>query len=119
LRSWVNQYKVDPFPEETLPPPLPKAALLDRYHSHTEKCASCRTALKNLQRLRVGLGVLIALIWTITPLLMLVFEQTSLLVVITATLLVLIAGGVWFGLGKLERQFYQGREIPPRNLPEK
>jgi phenylpropionate dioxygenase-like ring-hydroxylating dioxygenase large terminal subunit len=119
LRSWVNQYKVEPFPGETLPPPLPKEALLDRYRSHTEKCASCRNALKNLQRLRVGVAVLAAFIWTITPLLMLVFGQTSLLAVIASTLTVLIAGSIWFGLGKLERQFYQGREIPPRNLPEK
>ncbi len=119
LRSWVNQYKVDPFPGKTLPPPLPKDVLLDRYRSHTEKCASCRTALKNLQRLRGGIAILVALIWTITPLLMFIFGQTSLLVVIASTVTVVIAGSIWFGLGKLERQFYQGREIPPRNLPEK
>ncbi|CCQ57137.1 Pheophorbide a oxygenase [Crocosphaera watsonii WH 0402] len=23
----------------------------------------------------------------------------------------------WFALGGLEKRFYQGREIPPRNLP--
>jgi phenylpropionate dioxygenase-like ring-hydroxylating dioxygenase large terminal subunit len=58
LRSWVNQYSVDPFAGKTLAPSLPNEALLDRYHSHTEKCTSCHAALVNLQRLRVGVFTL-------------------------------------------------------------
>lgn len=35
-------------------PRLPLPALLDHYHSHTEKCAVCRTALRRVKLLRVG-----------------------------------------------------------------
>jgi hypothetical protein len=35
----------------------------------------------------------------------------------TSTFLAL--GATWLTLGKLEKQFYKGREVPPRNQPEK
>ncbi|MBE9007145.1 Rieske 2Fe-2S domain-containing protein [Fortiea sp. LEGE XX443] len=117
LRSWVKQYCAEPFPEQTLPPPLPKEALLDRYHSHTKNCASCRPALKNLQRLRLGVAIATALVWSLLPLLVLIQGHTSTITVIIANLAVLLGAGIWFSLGKLEQQFYQGREIPPRNMP--
>jgi len=25
----------------------------------------------------------------------------------------------WWGLGNLERRFYEGRAVPPRNVPQK
>jgi phenylpropionate dioxygenase-like ring-hydroxylating dioxygenase large terminal subunit len=53
LRKWVNQYHGETFPGESLPPLLlNKEGLLERYHSHTEKCASCRQALKRVQQLK-------------------------------------------------------------------
>ncbi|OUL23795.1 cell death suppressor protein Lls1 [Nostoc sp. T09] len=119
LRSWVNQYSAESFPGETLSPPLSKELLLDRYHSHTEKCASCRPALHNLQRLRMGLAVVTALVWGLLPLLVLIQGQVSGLTVAISSLAVLLGGGIWLSLGKLERRFYQGQETPPRNLPEK
>ncbi|MEC4816841.1 MAG: Rieske 2Fe-2S domain-containing protein [Scytonema sp. PMC 1069.18] len=119
LRSWVKQYNAELFPEKTLPPPLPKEILLDRYHSHTKKCNSCRGALTNLQRLRFGVAVVAALVWGLLPLVLLIQEQVSIITTIISSLVVLVSGGVWFALGKLEQQFYQGREVPPRNLPEK
>ncbi len=119
LRSWVKQYHAEPFEGETLPPRLPKEALMDRYHSHTKKCASCSTALTNLQRLRMGVAVVAALVWGLLPLLVLIEDQASITTVTISTLAVLSGALIWFGLGKLERQFYQGREVPPRNLPEK
>lgn len=119
LHSWINQYDAEPFPGKTLPPSLPKEVLLERYHSHTEKCASCRAALTNLQRLRIGIVVVTALVWGLLPLLVLIQGQVSIITVIISILSVLFGGCIWFGLGNLERQFYQGREIPPRNLPEK
>ena len=119
LRSWVNQYSVDPFLGKTLLPPLPKEDLLDRYHSHTEKCASCRTALTNLQRLQVGVAVVTVLVWALLPLLMFIYGQTDIFTISFLTLVVISGTGIWFGLGRLERRFYQGRLIPPRNLPEK
>lgn len=119
LRSWVNQYSLDPFAGKTLSPSLPKEDLLDRYHSHTEKCASCRTALANLQRLRVGVAVVTVLVWALLPLLIFIYGQTNIFTISFLTLLVISGAGIWFGLGRLERRFYQGRLVPPRNLPEK
>ncbi|MBD2448816.1 Rieske 2Fe-2S domain-containing protein [Nostoc sp. FACHB-152] len=116
LRSWVNQYSAESFPGEKLAPPLSKTALLDRYHSHTEKCASCRTALTNLQRLRLGIAIFTALIWTLLPVLCLLQVQVSTITVAILSVAVLLGAGSWFGLGRLIRRFYQGEEIPPRNM---
>jgi phenylpropionate dioxygenase-like ring-hydroxylating dioxygenase large terminal subunit len=119
LRSWVNQYSIEPFPEKNLPPTLSKEALLDRYHSHTEKCASCRPALINLQRLRLGVAMMTVLFWALLPLLMFIDGGANLISINFLTLAVISGAGIWFGLGKLERRFYQGRLVPPRNFPEK
>lgn len=119
LRSWVNQYSAESFPGDSLAPPLPKEILLDRYHSHTKHCASCSTALKNLQRLRLGLAVVTALIWGLLPLIMLIQGEVSAMTVAISSVATLLGGGIWFGLGKFERRFYEGREVPPRNLPER
>ena len=53
LRKWVNQYSADPFPDSTLPPRMSREKLLERYYSHTIKCASCSRALANIKRLRM------------------------------------------------------------------
>lgn len=119
LRKWVNDYEAEPFPGETLSLPLPTAALLDRYHSHTVKCGSCRKALKNIQRLRLGVAIAGAVFWAIVPLLLFVLGNTSLLLAVLAAVIPLSTGALWLWLGRSEQQFYQGREVPPRNLPEK
>jgi hypothetical protein len=119
LRSWVKQYKAEPFKVECLPPPLSKEVLLDRYHSHTKKCASCRPVLNQIQRLRAVVAVTTALIWGVLPLLMLIPNQISIITVVVSSLVMIFGVLIWLGLGKLEQQFYQGGEIPPRNLPEK
>ena len=119
LRSWVKQYKAEPFKVECLPPPLSKEVLLDRYHSHTKKCASCRPVLNQIQRLRAVVAVTTALIWGVLPFLMLIPNQISIITVVVSSLVMIFGVLIWLGLGKLEQQFYQGGEIPPRNLPEK
>ncbi|WP_088240366.1 Rieske 2Fe-2S domain-containing protein [Calothrix rhizosoleniae] len=119
LRTWVNQYSIDPFPGKTLPPALPTATLLDRYHSHTEKCGSCRRALMNLQRIRMGLAVAIALYWSLMPILILTQNHIPNITVIVSCLAAIIGGGIWLSLGNLEQKFHQGEEIPPRNFPDK
>jgi phenylpropionate dioxygenase-like ring-hydroxylating dioxygenase large terminal subunit len=119
LRQWVKQYKADPFPEASLPPALPREKLLDRYHSHTINCGSCRPALVNIQRLRAGLAVSAAIAWATTPLLALSLGKTAVLAVALSTTVILGCGAAWLGLGKLVKQFYDGRAVPPRNLPEK
>lgn len=119
LRKWVNEYEADPFPGEALTEPLPTEILLDRYHSHTVKCSSCSSALQNIQRLRLGVSIFGAIAWAILPLLYLTFGISSPALAIAAVVIPLICGGIWLGLGRLERRFYEGRRIPPRNLPEK
>ncbi|MGA9379179.1 MAG: cell death suppressor protein Lls1, partial [Phormidium sp.] len=119
LRQWVNQYSVDPFPNTSLPPALSRDKLLDRYHSHTTKCNSCSTALANIQKVRLGLGVGVAFAWTITPIIALLLNQKAVLPTALLTLLSLAFGAVWLYLGKLEKRFYQGENIPRRNMLEK
>jgi len=118
LRSWVNKYSGDPFPGATLPPRLPREKLLDRYYSHTQKCSSCSKALANIRRIRMGCAVTAAIAFSSTPILTLLLNQTAVLAALsTAVSLAFLAA--WGGLGKLERQFYQGQDVPLRNLPEK
>lgn len=116
LRQWVNNYSVDPFPNVSLPPALSRVELLDRYHSHTTKCNSCRTALANIQKVRLWLGVIVAIAWTIAPIIAVLLNEKALLPTALLTLLSLIFGAVWLYLGKLEKRFFQGDNIPPRNM---
>lgn len=119
LRQWVNQYSINPFPNTSLPPASLREELLDRYHSHTTKCKSCRTALANIQKVRLWLGVGVALAWTITPIIAVLLNQKAVLPTALLTGLSLSLGAVWLYLGKLEKRFYQGENIPPRNMLEK
>jgi phenylpropionate dioxygenase-like ring-hydroxylating dioxygenase large terminal subunit len=118
LHQWLNQFEANPFPQDALPPSPPtRAQLLDRYQSHTIHCASCRRALKNIQRLKVGAGIGAAIGWSIMPILMVV--QGSLGGAIVLSLLALAFFGSWFALGRLERKFYEGQMTPPRNQVKK
>jgi phenylpropionate dioxygenase-like ring-hydroxylating dioxygenase large terminal subunit len=119
FRQWTQQFQADPFPAQALPPTLDRTQLLDRYHSHTENCASCRAALLNIQRLRRLCVFFAATAWTFFPIWLVAFGQTSLVSVLLAATVPLAIVAAWWNLGRLERQFYQGRAIPPRNLPEK
>ncbi len=119
LRKWVNQYSADPFPGATLPPALPREKLLDRYHSHTIKCASCSPALANIQRLRMWSAVTAGFAWATAVLVALALGKTAVLAAALSTVAILACGAAWLGLGKLENQFYNGRDVPLRNLPEK
>lgn len=117
FRQWVNQFQADPFYGQKLPPAMPPEMLLDRYHSHTSKCASCSAALKNIKRLKLGIILLGAIAWASTSLFALLNFSTVIGILSIAT--TLISGASWYGLHQLERRFYEGRAIAPRNLPEK
>ncbi|MEA5514383.1 hypothetical protein [Nodularia sp. UHCC 0506] len=52
------------------------------------------------------------------PILGLYFDTTSVVAVVLETIIPLAFGAAWLGLSKLEKQFYEGRTVPPRNLPE-
>ncbi|HEY9861908.1 MAG TPA: Rieske 2Fe-2S domain-containing protein [Candidatus Obscuribacterales bacterium] len=119
LRQWVNRYSADPFPGATLPPALSKEQLLDRYYSHTIKCASCSAALTRLQRIRLACLILVAIAWTLAPLLAVSLGNAAEIGVVGVAIASLVSGATWLGLGRLEQQFYRGRETPLRNLPEK
>ncbi|HEY9761647.1 MAG TPA: Rieske 2Fe-2S domain-containing protein [Trichocoleus sp.] len=115
LRKWVSSFQADPFPGETLPPELSKEVLLDRYHSHRKHCGSCSQALKRVRQVRSGAVAVGAIALALFPLLTTLVGQPSLLAGTLYTLIPLIAGALWAYLGRLERQFYEGRAIPPRN----
>lgn len=119
LRQWVNQYNAEPFPGESFPPAIPKELLLERYYSHTVHCASCRGAIANIKRLRFWSGVLGVLSLASMPVLGLYLNTSSVLGVALETISPLVFASAWLGLSKLEKQFYEGRTVPPRNLPEK
>ncbi|MEO0541629.1 MAG: cell death suppressor protein Lls1, partial [Cyanobacteria bacterium P01_A01_bin.105] len=115
FRKWVNQFGADPFPGQALPPEQGLDALMDRYHSHTQHCGSCLTALKRIQQIRQGLLVVCAVLWSLVP----VMATVASLSILSSLLLAgvpLLAVAVWLYLGGLEEKFYKGDPIPPRNL---
>ena len=117
LRQWVSLYHADPFPESELSPALSKEQLLDRYHSHTKNCASCSQALKTIQKIKQVAIALPILTWAIIPILGLFINLPANWTAIGLSVTLLIFSLVWWRLNKLEKQFYSGREVPPRNLP--
>ena len=110
FRQWFNTYQSEPFPNQTLPSRETRTVLLDRYHSHTQNCASCRSALANIRTLQtISMGLAISA--TVgTALLSTVPVWNSVLAVSA----IVSALGAW-GLQQLSERFYHGRVIPPRN----
>jgi phenylpropionate dioxygenase-like ring-hydroxylating dioxygenase large terminal subunit len=118
FREWVTQYHVNPFPGKTLPPRLVTNQLMDRYHSHTQHCQSCRTALANIEKIQTISAAIAIICLSLLPILVVSFAPNWGLG-IGLSLTTAIAFGIWAGLGKFKRSFYQGHPIPPRNLPDK
>lgn len=118
FRNWVSDFGADPFPGQRLGPEWSQTALLDRYHSHTQHCRSCRTALARIQTLRWGLLGVSAVGWSLVPVALASGSLTG-LVAVLLSVLPLGTAAAWAGLGRLEQRFYKGRAVPPRNLPEK
>lgn len=116
LHQWVNLYHADPFPNQSLPPALNKEELLDRYHSHTKNCASCRNALDNIKKLKVLAIALAVLAFAATPILTLFFTISSVWLTLALSATLLISSLAWWQLNKFEGKFYRGVETPPRNL---
>jgi phenylpropionate dioxygenase-like ring-hydroxylating dioxygenase large terminal subunit len=119
FRQWVTDFDADPFPGQTLAAAWPKPKLLDRYHSHTESCRSCRTALTRLRQGRRGALITLGVVWSSVPLLLAVLGSFPLGLGVGLAIASAGAGGLWLGLGRLEQRFYVGEETPPRNLPDK
>jgi phenylpropionate dioxygenase-like ring-hydroxylating dioxygenase large terminal subunit len=116
LRKWVSRYEADPFAGQQLAAPLVKDALLNRYHSHTSKCASCSQALRNVRKIKTTSKIIAAIAWTISPLISFFFAPANLLVILLGAVPTAIAIAVWLICTKLERKFIYGQETPLRNL---
>jgi phenylpropionate dioxygenase-like ring-hydroxylating dioxygenase large terminal subunit len=119
FRQWISGFNADPFPGQPLSAEWSKPDLLDRYHSHTQHCGSCRPALASIQKLRQVTLILSALVWSAIPLLLALQGPPSLMLAALLTGLPIGAGALWLWLGKLEHKFYEGDGVPPRNLPDK
>lgn len=115
LRKWLNCYEADPFVGQRLTSPIAKEVLLERYHSHTSKCASCRQALRTVRSLKTASIITAAIAWTVTPLIS-YFLTANLLTIALGSTVAIIAIIVWFICNKLERKFIYGQETPLRNL---
>lgn len=116
LRKWVNKYNAQLFPDQDLPPTPNHNVLLERYHSHTKKCASCTKALKRIKNIRLSLIILTTVIWSLTPLISININYLPTFVVTISSIISLLNVGIYFWLGKIERKFYDGQLIAPRNL---
>jgi phenylpropionate dioxygenase-like ring-hydroxylating dioxygenase large terminal subunit len=116
FRKWINQYQVEPFPNADFPLTPTHEQLVERYHSHTVNCHSCKQALENLKKIRFYLILIAAIFWSITPLINLTIDNLSPLVIIAMTVISLVSLFSYLWLGKLQRKFYQGQLIAPRNL---
>lgn len=118
FRKWLSDFDADPFAGQALPPEQSTDALMDRYHSHTKHCGSCRPALARIKQIRKGCAIASGIIWSLIPL-AIAFAKTipwSIGILLAGIPLVCIA--LWLWLGNLEEKFYKGDAIPPRNLPE-
>lgn len=114
-RKWVQTFKADPFPGQTLGREWTTEALLDRYHSHTQHCNSCSGALKGIKTGRKLALLISAAAWSAIPLTVAFVGGLNLVAGILLTGLPLSAGAVWLWLGTFEKKLQVGRSIPPRN----
>lgn len=112
-RRWVEHFG-EPFPDRLLSPAeTAQSKLLERYHSHTENCSSCRAALKNIQTIRQGCAIASFLLWLGLP-----FAGVYGLSVGTMGAIafgILLCGLTWWQLGNYSRKFYDGEYPPTRN----
>jgi phenylpropionate dioxygenase-like ring-hydroxylating dioxygenase large terminal subunit len=115
FRKWVSDFDADPFPGRALSPAWSTEALMDRYHSHTHHCGSCRPALQRLQQIRKGALVVSAIAWSLVPLAIALAGSMPLWIAALFTGIPLAAGALWLWLGTIVQKFYQGNPIPPRN----
>ncbi len=116
LRQWLNQYQANLFPGQGLPKSLSPEHLLDRYHSHTQHCKSCSTALRNIQTTRKVIGFIAIALLAINPVLAIATQNIMGVGLLTG--LAFCLGAIGYQLVRFERQFHQGDRTPARNLPD-
>jgi phenylpropionate dioxygenase-like ring-hydroxylating dioxygenase large terminal subunit len=114
--KWLAEFG-EPFPGQPLPPSQSREQLLDRYHSHTQHCLSCRGALKRFQVARRVLGAIGLVVLAGIPVVSAIEVSPGL--AIGYGILTVVVGTVFWAIGRFERRFYEGVYPPPRNVPEK
>jgi hypothetical protein len=114
-RQWLNDYQSDPFPGQTFKPALPTEQLLDRYHSHTEDCHSCRNAHKNIQTTKQSISVIALLAWSSTMIFALLGHGAALTPVLVSTGIVVLGSIGWVFGDRLQGKLERGERIPARN----
>jgi phenylpropionate dioxygenase-like ring-hydroxylating dioxygenase large terminal subunit len=106
FHRWLQKFQSHPFAHRELPPARSREHLLERFHSHTQHCASCRRALRWIVRSRLflvwlaGASFLVGT-WLETPM--------------GGAIASGIAVFLWWRLGIFAQKFYRGQEIPARN----
>jgi phenylpropionate dioxygenase-like ring-hydroxylating dioxygenase large terminal subunit len=118
FRQWFSHYQADPFPGQALPPTPTRAELLDRYHSHTQHCRSCRTALARIQSIRRVLAGLAIVTLALSPIWAFLSPTVNIWMLFNSGLAIAASAG-WWGLGRLADRLIHGRLHPVRNQPEK
>jgi phenylpropionate dioxygenase-like ring-hydroxylating dioxygenase large terminal subunit len=114
-RQWLNDYQADPFPGQTFKPALNPDRLLDRYHSHTEHCDSCRNAHKNIHTAKQAILVVALLAWVSTTIFALIGGENALLPALISIGTVMVGSISWWGLNRLQVKLERGDRIPARN----
>ena len=114
-RQWLNTYQADPFPGQTFKPALPTEQLLDRYHSHTEHCHSCRTAYKNIQGIKQSIVIVAISAWIVATVFALIGAENALSVGLVSIGIVVIGSIGWMVCDRLQVRLERGERIPARN----
>lgn len=109
-------------------PRLTTPQLLEHYHSHTERCSICRTALKRIKIAQMvsgasaAVGAVVAIAAAMTALTIGRFGvvvpavgQTVGPLVLGGLAVAVVMGAVWVWCSKTLPRFYQGEWPPPRN----
>jgi phenylpropionate dioxygenase-like ring-hydroxylating dioxygenase large terminal subunit len=114
-RQWLNTYHADPFPGQTFKPALASSQLLDRYHSHTEHCHSCRTAYQNLKTAKQAILILALIAWVSTTIFALIGGENA-LIPVSISIGVILAGSIcWTVCDRLQMKLERGERLPARN----
>ncbi|MGA1602931.1 MAG: Rieske 2Fe-2S domain-containing protein [Prochlorothrix sp.] len=100
FRRWLDRYCSDPLPwgpvsTAGVDQPLDRRRLLDHYHSHTEICSSCRTALarfRQLQKVLVAVALILVAVAALLP------DAQRLTLGLELVGVALLCGSVWAGI---------------------
>jgi len=114
-RQWLNDYHADPFPGQTFKPALTNEQLLDRYHSHTEHCHSCSSALKNIQATKQAIVIIAIVAWVSMTIFALIGSENAQISAVISIGIV-IGGSIGWGVcDRLQTQLERGDRLPARN----